>query len=89
MTKSYFSTGRYVIIYSGLCVLKGLIGLSDKGVFSCAVIKKRRYYPSMETVNDMDNNSGEPIWHMYPPPPQPQNDPPNLYLGPCKAIFFF
>ena len=42
-TKGYFDTGRYVIIYSGLCVLKGLIELSNKGVFPCDVIKKRRY----------------------------------------------
>ena len=47
MTKSYFTTGRYVIIDSGFCVLKGLIKLRKKGIFSCAVIKKRRYWPSM------------------------------------------
>ena len=30
MMKSYFSTGRYVIINSSFCVLKGLIQLSRK-----------------------------------------------------------
>ena len=41
--KSYFSTGRYIIIDSGFCVLKGLIELSEKCVFDCAIIKKRKY----------------------------------------------
>ena len=42
MMKIYFYTGRYVILDSGLCVLKGLIQLRKKGVFACAVIKKRK-----------------------------------------------
>ena len=41
MMKIYFSTGRYVIIDSGFCVLKGLIQLRKKGVYTCDVIKKR------------------------------------------------
>ena len=40
--KIYFATGRYLIIDSGLYVLKGLLKLSKKGVFVCSVIKKRR-----------------------------------------------
>ena len=40
MMKSYFATGRYVILDSG--VLKGLIQLIKKAVFACAGIKKRR-----------------------------------------------
>ena len=38
--KSYFSTGMYVILDFGFCVLKGLIGLINKDVFSCVVIKR-------------------------------------------------
>ena len=45
--KGYFATGRYVIIDSSFCVLKGLIQLRKKVVFACAVIKKIRYWPSM------------------------------------------
>ena len=45
--KSYFDTGRYVILDSGLYVLKGLIQLRNKGVFACSVIKKKIYWPSM------------------------------------------
>ena len=47
MMKSYFSTGRYLILDSGFCVLKRLIQLRKKVIFSCDVIKKRRYWPSM------------------------------------------
>ena len=43
--KSYFNTGRYVIIDSGLYILKGLIQLRKKVIFACDVIKKRRYQP--------------------------------------------
>ena len=42
MINSYFATGRYAILDYGFCVLKGLIRLRKKGVFSCAIIKKRR-----------------------------------------------
>ena len=57
--KSYFSTGIYVIIDSGFCVLKGLIGLRKKGLFSCDVVKKRRYWPSMVPSKYMEDNLGE------------------------------
>ena len=42
MMKRYFSTGRYVILDSGFYVLKGLIQLRKKGIFSFVVINKRR-----------------------------------------------
>ena len=42
MMKSYFATGRYVILDSGFRVLKGLIKLRKKVIFACAVIKNRR-----------------------------------------------
>ena len=58
MMKSYFSTDRYVIIDSGFCVLKGLIKLRKKGVFACAVIKKRRYWPAMVPYKDMEDHFG-------------------------------
>ena len=47
MTKSYFPTGRYIVLDYVFCVCKGLIKLRKKGVFACAIIKKRRYWPSM------------------------------------------
>ena len=47
MMKIYFSTGRYLILDSGFCVLKGLIQLNKKVVSECAEIKNRRYWPSM------------------------------------------
>ena len=42
MMRSYFATGRYVILDSGFCVLKGLIQLWKKGIFAHAVINNRR-----------------------------------------------
>ena len=42
MMKRYFATGRYVILDSGFYVLKGLIQLRKKGIFSFVVINKRR-----------------------------------------------
>ena len=42
MIKRYFATGKYVIIDSNLCILKGLIQLSKKGIFDCVNIKKIR-----------------------------------------------
>ena len=57
--KSYFDTGRYVIIDSGFCVLKGLIQLRKKGVYACAVIKKRIYWPAMVPGKDMEDNFRE------------------------------
>ena len=56
MMKSYFATGRYVILDYGFCVLKGLIQLRKKGMFACAVIKKRRYWPSMVLGKEMEDH---------------------------------
>ena len=47
MIMSDFSTGGYVTLDSGLCVLKGLIWLSKKVGFAFSFIKKRIYWPSM------------------------------------------
>ena len=57
--KRYFSTGRYVIIDSGLCVLKGLIQLSKKVIFACYVINKRRYWPYMVPGKEIEDHFGE------------------------------
>ena len=59
MMKIYFSTGRYLIIDSGFCVLKGLIGLIKKGLFAFFVIKKRRYWPSVVPSKYMEDHLGE------------------------------
>ena len=56
MMKSYFATGRYVILDFGFCFLKVLIQLSKKGVFACSVIKKRRYCPVMVPGKDMEDH---------------------------------
>jgi hypothetical protein len=38
---TFFTTGRYVVLDSGFCVLRALIELKKVGLFACAVIKKR------------------------------------------------
>ena len=58
MMKSYFATGGYVILDYGFCVLKGLIQLRKKRIFVCAVIKKRRYWPSMVPGIEIGDNFG-------------------------------
>ena len=56
MMKSYFSTGRYVILDYSFCVLEGLIQLRKKGVFACAVLKKRRYWHVMVPGKEMEDH---------------------------------
>ena len=57
--KSYFASGRYVILDSGFCVLKGIIELRKRGVFSCALIKKRRYWPTKVPGQQMQDHFDE------------------------------
>ncbi|KAL7507318.1 hypothetical protein ACHAXN_004820 [Cyclotella atomus] len=46
--KTYFSSGRYVVLDSGFCVLKAIIALKTVGgMFAGALIKKRRYWPAL------------------------------------------
>ena len=45
LTKAIHGTGNVVVMDSGFCVLKAIIELRKKGVFSSALIKKRRYWP--------------------------------------------
>ena len=59
MTKSYFSTGRYVILDSGFCILKGFIQLRKKGIVSCDFINNRRYSNSMVPGKETKDHFGE------------------------------
>ena len=42
---SLHGTGMVVVLDSGFCVLEGVIELQKRGVFTAALIKKRRYWP--------------------------------------------
>ena len=55
MLKSYFGAGKYVILDSGFCVLKAIIELKRRGVYSCALIKKRRFWPTGVPGEAMDS----------------------------------
>ena len=46
LLKNYFGSARYVVLDSGFCVLKALVELKRRGVFACALIKKRRFWPA-------------------------------------------
>jgi len=66
MLSTYFTTGRYVVLDSGFCVLRALIELKKVGLFACAVIKKRRYWPAMVPGDEMteafnDANVGDSV----------------------------
>mmetsp|Transcript_19630 Transcript_19630/g.42045 ORF Transcript_19630/g.42045 Transcript_19630/m.42045 type:complete len:293 (+) Transcript_19630:2219-3097(+) len=54
MLKSYFATGKYVILDLGFCVLKGLIELRKRELFACALIKKHHYWPINVPGNKID-----------------------------------
>ncbi len=56
MLKSYFGTGKYIILDSGFCVLKALIDLKRHGLFACALIKKRCFWPTGVPGIAMDNH---------------------------------
>ncbi len=56
LTESIRHSGRVVIMDSGFCVLKALIDLSNAGVFSSALIKKRQYWPMYIPGNDIDKH---------------------------------
>ena len=45
LTKAIHGTGNVVVMDSGFCVLKAIVELRKAGVFSSALIKKRRYWP--------------------------------------------
>ena len=44
MTNPLFVTGKAVVMDSGFCVLKGLVGVLAHGVYGTTVIKKKRYW---------------------------------------------
>ena len=45
LTKPIHGTGKVFALDSGVCVLQGLAELKKKGIFTHALIKKRRYWP--------------------------------------------
>ena len=56
MLKSIFNTGQYIVLDSGFCVLKGIVGLYRKGLYAGALIKKRRYWPTLVPGDAIDEH---------------------------------
>ena len=54
MLKSCFNSGRYVVLDSGFCVLKAIVALYEKGLYAGALIKKRRFWPSLVPGDAID-----------------------------------
>ena len=46
LTESIWGSGRVVILDSGFCVLKAIVELRKRGVYSSALIKKQCYWPA-------------------------------------------
>ena len=44
MTNPLFGKGEAVVLESGVCVLKGLVGMLAHGVYGTTVTKKKRYW---------------------------------------------
>jgi hypothetical protein len=59
MLKLYFSAGKWVIIDSGFCVLKAIIELKRHGIYTCALIKKRRFWPSGIPMTSIDDHMAD------------------------------
>ena len=45
LLKTYFTSGRYVVLNSSFRILKAVIALCTFGVFAGSLIKKHRYWP--------------------------------------------
>ena len=56
MLKSYFGAGKYVILDSAVGVLEALVELKQQGIYSCALIKKRCFWPSGVPGNAIDDH---------------------------------
>ena len=53
LTKPVWGTGKLGVLDSGFCVLQGLVELKKKGVYTHALIKKRRYWPKHVPGDDI------------------------------------
>ncbi len=56
MLQNYFATGRYVVLGSVLCVLRGIVELKKEWIFAGALIKKRRYWPALVPGDAFDEH---------------------------------
>ena len=56
MLKSYFGSGKYIVLDSRFCVLKALVELWKRGIFACALIKKHRFWPTDVPGDEIDSH---------------------------------
>ena len=51
-----FGTGKDVVFESGFCVTKGIMALEERGVYTGAIINKRKYCPKGVPGDEIDQN---------------------------------
>ena len=56
MCDPIFGTGRGVVIDSGVFVAKGIMLFEERGVYTGAIIKKRKYCTKGVPSDDIDRN---------------------------------
>ena len=62
LCRSLYGSGKMVVLDSGFCVLQAIIEFKKVGVFACAVIKKRRYWPKFIPGDSINTRmEGKPI----------------------------
>ena len=65
LTRALWSTGKSMIMDIGFFVLKGLLEIRKRGVYGCALIKKRRYWPMgvyVDSINDYSRSKILVVW---------------------------
>ena len=66
MCEPIFSTGKCVVIESGVCVSKGITALVEVGVYAAALTKKRKYWPKGVLGDAIDEYfSDKDVTHVY------------------------
>ena len=66
MCDPIFSTSRCVVLDSGFCVSKGITALLEFGVYSAALIKKRKYWPKGVPGDAIDKYfADKDVTHVY------------------------
>jgi Transposase IS4 len=53
ITEQVWGSGKFLVLDSRFCVLKGLIELRKQGVFGAVFVKKRRYWPTYVKGNEI------------------------------------
>lgn len=56
LLEPYFTSGCYIVLDSGFCMLKGIVELKKRGIFVGALIKKNCYLPILFSENAINSH---------------------------------